>query len=208
MVSLLVRAFWEEMGVEPAASCTRLCWELQLRAVFRRRERGTVSHAITFLDDMAVHTPMLNAWDQFVWPPIVAVPHSTMQAEQYGYHCGNAVDLGTVMPAAEFRVTDEEGAYLCVARGLVFEGGILAYDPARDEAELVPTHGVANNLSWVEERMAVALANFVPHVGQEVDHIAELGARCLAWTDDSSSEEQGKEMQEDDTCEEMQGNDT
>ena len=184
--------------MEPAASCTRLCWEPKTRAVFRRRERGTVSHAITFLDDMAVHTPMLDAWDQFIWPPIVAVPWSAMQAEQYGYHYRNTIDLGAVMPATEFRATDEEGTYLCAVHGLIFKGSVLAYDPARDEVEWVPARGVANDLSWVEERMTVVLAIFVPHAGQETDHIAELGTHRLAWTDDSSSEEEGKEMQEED----------
>ena len=194
--------------MEPAASCTRLCWELQPRVAFRRRERGAVSHMITFLDNMVVRTPTLDAWDQFVWPPIVAIPHSAMQAKQYGYHHGNTIDLGTVMPAAEFRVTNEEGAYLCAAHGLIFEGSILAYNSARDEVEWVPAHGAANNLSWVEERMAVALANFVPHISQEVDRIAELGTCHLAWTDDSSSEEEGEEMQEeDDVHEQMQEED-
>ena len=147
---------------------------------------------------MAVHTPMLNAWDQFVWPPMAAVPHSAMQAEQYGYRHGNAVDLGAVMPVAEFRVTDGEGAYHCVVHGLIFEGSVLAYDPARDEVEWVPTCGVANKLSWAEERMAIVLVNFVPRASQEADRIAELGARRLTWTDDSSSKEEGKEMQEED----------
>ena len=57
------------------------------------------------------------------------------------------MDLGAVMPATEFRVTDKEGAYLCVAWGLIFEGSILAYNPARDEAEWVPACGVTNDLS-------------------------------------------------------------
>ena len=65
-VSPLVRVFLEETSVELAASCTRLCWELPLRGVFRRRERGAISHAITFLGDMAVHVSTLDAWDQFV----------------------------------------------------------------------------------------------------------------------------------------------
>ena len=70
----LVRAFWEETGIELAASCTKLCWELPLRGVFRRRERGAISHVITFLDDVAMHVPSLDAWDQFVWPLGVAMP--------------------------------------------------------------------------------------------------------------------------------------
>ena len=193
----LVRAFWEETSIEPAVSCTRLCWELQPRSVFRRRERGAISHAITFLDDIAVNIPMLDAWDQFVWLPSVAVPQAATQVEQYGYCCGNTVDLSVVIPAMEFRVTDEEGAYLCIMRALIYEGSILAYNPTRDKAELVPTHGVANNLSWVEERMVVALANFVPCAPQEADRIAELGTRCLlAWTNDSLEEEEGEQTEE------------
>ena len=114
-VSPLVRAFCEETGVELTASCTRLCWEPQLKGVFRRRERGTLSHTITFLDDVAVHVLTLDAWDQFVWPLSAAMPRATTEVEQYDYHCGNAIDLGPVMPVMQFRATDEEGTYLCVA---------------------------------------------------------------------------------------------
>ena len=172
--------------------------------MFRRRKRGTVSHAITFLDDMAVCMPTLDTWDQFVWLPSAAVPWTTTQTEQYGYHHGNAVDLSAVMPATEFRVTDEEGTYLCMAHGPIFKGSVLAYNPIRDEVEWVPTRRVANDLSWVEERIAVTLANFVPHASQEADRIVELGTHCLlAWTDESSSEDQGKEMQEEDDVHEQ-----
>ena len=146
---------------------------------------------------MAVRVPMLDTWNQFVWLPSVAIPWAAMQVEQYGYCCGNAIDLCVVMPVMEFRVTDKEGAYLCVARTLIFEGSVLAYNTARDEAEWVPACGVTNDLSWMEERMAVALVNFVPCAPQEVDHIAELGTcHLLAWTDESSSEEEGEQMQE------------
>ena len=146
---------------------------------------------------MAVCVPMLDTWDQFVWPPSVAVPRATTGVEQYSYRCGNAVDLSPVMPAMEFRVTDKEGTYLCAAQALVFEGSILAYNPARDEAEWVPACRVANDLSWVEERSVVALANYVPHVPQEADCIAELGACCLVgWPDNSSSEEEDNEQTE------------
>ena len=56
--------------------------------------------------------------------------------------------------------------------------------------------------------MVVTLANFVPRAGQEADRITELGTHCLAWTDDCSLEEEGKEMQEeDDMHEQMQEED-
>ena len=149
-VSPLVRAFWEETSIELTASCTRLCWELPPRAMFRRRERGAISHAITFLDNLDVRVPTLDAWDQFVWPLSAAMPQAATEVEQYGYCCGNAVDLGAVVPAMEFRVTDEEGAYFCVVQSLIFEGSVLAYNAARDEVKWVPTHRVTNDLSWAE----------------------------------------------------------
>ena len=200
-VSPLVREFWEETGIELATSCTKLCWELLPRGVLRRRERGTISHAITFLDDVTMCVPTPDAWDQFVWPPSVAMPQATMEVEQYSYCCSHAIDLGPIMLATQFRVTDEEGTYLCVARALVFEESILAYNPARDEVEWVPAHGIANDLSWVEERSAVALANYVTLIPQEVDHIAELRAcHLVGWPEDSSSseEEDDEQMEEED----------
>ena len=148
---------------------------------------------------MAVRVPTLDAWDQFIWPLRAAMPQAATEVEQYGYCCGNTVDLGPVMLAMEFRVTNEECAYLCAARGLIFKGSVLAYNPTRDEAEWVPICGVTNDLSWVEERIAVALANFVPRVPQEVDCIVELRAcRLLAWADDSPLEEDDEQMQEED----------
>ena len=132
-----------------------------------------------------------------MWPPSVAMPRVAMEVEQYGYHCGNAVDLSTVMPAMEFRVTDEEGSYLCAVRVLIFKGSILVYNAARDEVEWVHTCGVANDLSWAEERMAVMLANFVPRIPQEVDHIAEFGAcSLLGWANDSPLEGDDEQTQE------------
>ena len=101
------------------------------------------------------------------------------------------------MLVTEFRVTDEEGTYLCAVWALVFEGSILVYNPTRDEAEWVTACGVTNDLSWAEERSAVALANYVPHGPQEADCIAELGACCLVgWPDDSSSVEEDDEQTE------------
>ena len=80
---------------------------------------------------------------------------------------------------------------------LVFEGSILAYNPTRDEGEWDPTHGVANDLSWVEEKSTMALANYVPHVSQEGARIARLGAwHLVSWPGDSSSMEEEKEGRE------------
>ena len=203
-VSSLVHAFWEETGIGLATSCVKLCWELPPRSVFRRREKGPVAYAITFVDEVAIRVPSLDAWDQFIWPLAAAMPQATMKVEQYGYHCGQAVDLGPVMPVTQFRVTDKVGTYLCAVQALVFEGSVLAYNPARGKAEWVPAHGMTNNLSWVEEKSAVALVNYVPCISQEGAHIARLGAHCLvSWPDDSTSQQEGEEEQEEE--EEEQG---
>ena len=153
------------------------------------------------MDDVAMHIPSLNAWDQFVWPLTVAVPWAAMEVEQYGYHWGHAMDLGPVMPVSQFKVTDEEGTYLCAVWALVFEGSILVYNPARDEAEWVPACSIVNNLSWAEEKSAVALANYVPCISQEVAHIAGLRTcHLVSWSNNSSSEEEndGQVEEEDD----------
>ena len=44
-------------GRKPASNSpppVPLCWELPPRGLFRKRERGTILHTITFLDDMSV----------------------------------------------------------------------------------------------------------------------------------------------------------
>ena len=175
-VSPLVHAFWVETGTDLTVACVKLCWEPAPRGIFCKREEGTVAHVITFMDELAIRVPSLDAWDQFVWPPAAAIPRALTEAELYGYCCSQAVDLGPVMPAAQFRVTDEVGTYLCVARALAFKGSILAYNPAKNEAEWVPVRGLANDLTWAEERSTVALANYVLCIPDEVARITELGS--------------------------------
>ena len=153
-VSPMIRAFWEETGVKLATSCTRLCWEPPPRGVFKRRERGVLSHTITFLDNVAVCVPMLNSWDQFVWLLSVAMPRATTEVEQYGYHHGNAIDLGPVMPAMQFRVTDEEGTYLCVAQAIVFGGSVALtnYVPrVPQEVDCIAELGAHHLVGWLDD---------------------------------------------------------
>ena len=157
------------------------------------------------MDKIAIRVPSLDAWDQFVWPLAAAMPRALTEVEQYGYHCSQAVDLGPVMPVTQFRVTDEAGTYLCVVWALVFKGSILAYNPTRDEVEWVPAWGLTNDLTWAEERSAVALANYVPCVSEEAAHIARLGAcRLVSWPANSSTlEEEDKEQEEEEGWEEV-----
>ena len=178
-VSPLVHAFWEETGVDLTMASIKLCWEPAPSAIYHKREDGPIAHVITYMDELVVQVPSLDAWDQLVWPPTAAVLWALTEVELYGYCCGQAVELSLVMLVAQFRVTDEAGTYLCIARALVFEGSILAYNPAKNKVEWVPVCGLANDLTWAEERSTIALANYVPHIPEEVARIARLGAHQL-----------------------------
>ena len=193
----LVHTFWEETGADLTMACVKLCWEPTPRGIFHKKEEGPVAYVIMFMDELAIRMPSLDTWDQFVWPPAPAMPQALTEAEPYGYCCSQAVDLRPVMAAAQLRVTDEGGTYLCAAQALVFEGSVLAYNPTRDEVEWVPTRGLANDLTWAEERSAMALANYVLHVSQEAAGIARLGAcQLVSWPADSSTSEEEEEEQE------------
>ena len=149
--SPLVCAFWHETDVDLMMASVKLCWESAPRALYHQRDNGSTAHIITYLDELAVHVPTLEAWDQMVWPTMVVILHALTEAELYGYCWGQAVDLSPMMPAVQFWVT-EAGTYLCTVRSLVFKGSILTYNPALNEAEWVPVHSLANDLSWAEER--------------------------------------------------------
>ena len=196
-VSPLVHAFWEETGTDLTVACVKLCWKPAPRAIFHKREEGPVAHIITFLDELVVWVPSLGAWDQLVWPPTVAILQAITEVELCGYCHGQVVDLSPVMPAAQFRVTDEAGTYLCIARALVFEGSVLTYNPAKNKAEWVPARGLTNDLTWAEERSTVALANSVQCISNEAARITRLGSRQLvSWPKDSSMSEEGEDVQD------------
>ena len=80
--------------------------------------------------------------------------------------------------------------------GPCLRGECLAYNPTRDEVEWIPTHGVTNDLCWVEEKSAMALANYVPCISKAA-RIAGLRAHHLmSWPNDSSLEEDEQEEDE------------
>ena len=152
----LMCTFWQETCVDLTVTSIKLCWEPPTRALYCQRESGQT----TFVDELAVWVPSLDAWDQLVWLPAAAIPWALTEPELYGYCHGQVVHLGPMMPVAQFQVTEEGGAYLCIARAIVFEGSVLAYNPTINEAERVPVHGLTNDLTWAEERSTMALANY------------------------------------------------
>ena len=170
----MVCTFWEETDADLTVACLKLCWEPTHQTIYCKVEEGLVDHIVSFLDKLAVWVPSLNAWNQFAWPPVAAIPQTSKEAELYGYCHSQVVDLGPVMPAAQFRVMNEARNYMCVVRPLVFEGSVLAYNPVMNEAEWVPMCGLSNDLTQAEERSAIALANYVPYIHKEVACIMRL----------------------------------
>ena len=73
----------------------KLCWEPTPRAMYHQRENGPTTHVISYLDELAVHIPSLDAWDQMVWPTAVAILRTL-------YCQGQVVDLSPMMLAAQF----------------------------------------------------------------------------------------------------------
>ena len=65
----------------------------------------------------------------------------------------------------------------------------------------MPAHGLANDLSWAEERSAVALANYVPRAPVEAAWNARLGAGRIVSCpgDDSSNSTEEEEAWHSDT---------
>ena len=98
--SPLVHTFWQETGADLTVASIKLCWEPPLRTLYHQRENGPTTHVITFLDELAVWVPSLDAWDQLVWLPMAAALWALMEAELYSYCCSQVVDLSPMMPAA------------------------------------------------------------------------------------------------------------
>ena len=71
------------------------------------------------------------------------------------------MELGLTMPPSQFQVSYPSGEIICSARGLIFEGYVLAYDIITSRAEWISMHGTTSDLSWVEEMLALALCNMV-----------------------------------------------
>ena len=172
--SPLVHAFWQETDVDLTMVSIKHCWEPASRTLHHWRKNGPTAHVISYLNELAVCVPTLEAWAQMVWPTTAVILHVPTKAESYSYCQGQAVDLSPVMPAVQFCVTEERGTYLCTTRTLVFKGNILAYNPALNEAEWVPARGLANNLSWAKERSAMAVANYVPCASVEAAWFTRL----------------------------------
>ena len=103
--------------------------------------------------------PTRKAWDELVFAPPPAEPSAPHHGGHIGYIMGHTVDLGSCLRPLRFRITSPNGEFICVARGLLFKGSMLAYDPTANGAEWVPMKGTASDLSPAEDASAWELSN-------------------------------------------------
>ena len=117
------------------------------------------------------------AWDELVFLPPPTKTRTPHRSGHLGYIRGRMVDLGWALPSLHFHISKQDGEFVCMARGLLFEGSVLAYDPTTKGTEWIPMWGSASDLLLVEEASTRELSNIMPHdlteVMQRMDHIGE-----------------------------------
>ena len=181
-ISLLVYAFIEETGAELMEADIASCWGQLLEEVLQQKDDGPFAEVISHLDELAWYVPSRKAWDVLVFPPPLAEPSAPHQGGHLRYIMGHTVDLGSCLPPLWFHVTGPNGEFICVAQGLLFEGSVLAYDPASNGAEWVLMRGTASDLSPAEDASAQELSNItIPDAPEDVwrlDHFRECQEGC------------------------------
>ena len=105
--------------------------------------------------------------------PQSIMPVSPHERTSMGYLQGCITELGSTMPPMQFRISHPSRAFICFARGLVFEGSVLAYDPTTNQAEWIPVRVMAPDLSLAEERSALALCNLVLRDEDEAEEMMD-----------------------------------
>ena len=133
-ISLLVDAFLEVTNAEEMEADVMCCLSEPLKTILLQRNEGAFAHDVSYLNNLAQHLPTRKAWDELVCPPPPAVPLTLCWSRHLGYIQGPVMEFGPALPSTQFRVSQPGRQFICVARGLLFEGSMLAYDPLSNEA--------------------------------------------------------------------------
>ena len=134
-VSPLVDAFTEEMQAELTELGIASCWSQPATGVLLQKQDGPFTNVIAFLDGLVCHVLSWKAWDELVFPAPLAEPSIPHRSTHLSYILGCMVDLGGTLPPLRFHMTESSGEFVGVAHGSLFEGNVLAYDPASNGME-------------------------------------------------------------------------
>ena len=114
-VSPLVEAFISETGAWDVKGCPVDCWSEPLGNVPHQRDEEACMDIISYLDELAMCRPSRKSWNELVWPPVSSVPSMPRQAEHLSYIQGQVLELGQTMPPSWFRMSDQNGGFICFA---------------------------------------------------------------------------------------------
>ena len=121
-ISQLVDAFIDETQAYLVEAKVVLCWNEPTWKVPCQRDEGIFTKVISQLDQLAKHIPTRWAWDELVFLPPPAEPCTPRWSRHLGYIRGHMVDLGWALPSLHFHINQQDGEFVCMMRGLLFEG--------------------------------------------------------------------------------------
>ena len=167
------------MGAELTELRIASCWGQPAVEVLLQKQDGPFADVIAYLDDLARCVLTQKAWDELVFPPPLTEPSMPCKINHLGYILGHTVDLWGALPPLRFHITEPSGKFLGVARGLLFEGNVLTYDPASNGMEWVPVQGTINDLSPMEDSFAWELSNItLPDSPKDIPQMDQFREGC------------------------------
>ena len=137
-VSPLVDALVIETGAELTEMDIASCWSQGATQTPLQKKDGPFTNIITFLDELARCVLSTWAWDKMVYPPLLLQDSMPCRSQHLGHILGNIIDIGNSMLTFQFQITEQDGKFVGVMTGLLFEGHLLPYDPTYNVAEWVP----------------------------------------------------------------------
>ena len=146
-VSHLLDVFVTEIVAEQAELDITSWWGLGAREIPVQKRNSPFTNVITFLDEYMRHQPSSCEWDKFVHPPPLVLNDTPCWGLHLGHILGWIVDIGNSMLVYWFHMTEPDGEFVDVMRGLIFKGHLLAYVPTYNGVEWVPIHGTVSDFN-------------------------------------------------------------
>ena len=114
------------------------CWNELPDEAPHQRDEGHSTEVTPCLDQVVQCMPTRKAWDELVYLVPTAVPCTPHQSGHLGYIMSCMVDVGNMMLSLCIHISRPTGEFVCLGRGLIFEGSMMAYDPTTNGVECIP----------------------------------------------------------------------
>ena len=135
---------------------------MMLEEIPQQNLDGVHATIVKCLDEVVSCQLSLTAWDMFTFPE---EDEEHWLEDCLSYFPGKVVNISTRMPGIQLFIQDTKGQYNGNACVLLYEGQMLAYDPASNLLEWVPMWGLSSSLKSTELKSAYDLSNILlcPH---------------------------------------------